>query len=67
MNITYKMPHVSTKLYGYIYVYTVRIQKIKWTEYRVKSWIDLLWNSSHAEERKQRQQVLKRVTSFLWR
>lgn len=27
MNITYKMPHVSTKLYSYIYVYTVRNQK----------------------------------------
>lgn len=29
MNITYKMPHVSTKLYSYIYVYTVRNLKIK--------------------------------------
>lgn len=29
MNITYKMPHVSTKLYSYIYVYTVRNQKVK--------------------------------------
>lgn len=29
MNITYKMPYVSTKLYSYIYVYTVRNQKIK--------------------------------------
>lgn len=28
MNITYKMPHVSiTKLYNYIYVYTVKIPK----------------------------------------
>lgn len=30
MNITYKMPHVSTKSYSYIYVYTVRNQKIRW-------------------------------------
>lgn len=28
MNITYEMPHVSTKLYSYIYVYTGRSQKI---------------------------------------
>lgn len=29
MNITYKMLYVSTKLYSYMYVYTVRNQKIK--------------------------------------
>lgn len=27
MNITYKMPHVSTKLYTYIYVYTEKNKK----------------------------------------
>lgn len=50
MNITYKMPHVSTKSYSYIYVYTVRNQKIKsdWEEEeggKVKCWIYPLWNS----------------------
>lgn len=45
MNITYKMPHVSTKLYSYIYVYTVRNgeNKAGWEEENVKCWIYPLW------------------------
>lgn len=54
MNITYKMPHVSTKLYSYIYVYTVRNKETisGWKEYMVKYWMYPLWNSLQAKERK---------------
>lgn len=54
MNITYKMPHVSTNYIAtYMYIHSKESENnVRWEEEeKVKCWIYLLWNSLQAEER----------------
>lgn len=71
MNITYKMPHVSTKLYSYIYSMYVQkgIRKLSGVGRRRKGeLLDLSPLESFTGKRKNKKAAtLRRTKLFLWR